>query len=113
MICFWWKAIEPKQLEVQLNLVFLVIFYLPEILWYIYGSLFFYTEMMDPCKYSKLVPNRILYLSAHAIIIYSYIYFLLLLSILAFFCIAYKTWTKKIQEDARLLTLAKNHDSLT
>ena len=46
MICFWCKSEDPKEKEACLNLVFVGLLFLPEIAWYLYGSLFIYSEEM-------------------------------------------------------------------
>ena len=46
MICFWCKSDDPKEKEAQLNLAFVMLLFLPEIAWYLYGSLFIYSQEM-------------------------------------------------------------------
>ena len=103
MICFWCKSDDPKEKEAQLNLAFVMLLFLPEIAWYLYGSLFIYSQEMQPCRHSSVVEIKVLWITAIALIAHSYIYFIVLVGVMIFFCFAYKLfvdWAKMEERQA-------------
>ena len=101
MICFWYKSDDPKEKEAQLNLVFVTLLFLPEIAWYLYGSLFIYGKEMQPCRHSSSVELKALWITAIACIAHSYIYFFVLMAVMIFFCFAYKLFLDWAKLDER------------
>ena len=101
MICIWCRGKDPKELEVQLNLFYVVSLFLPELAWYIYGSIFIYSPNMDPCRHHGETRIKALWITAIALIVHSYVYFVILLFVAIFFCCAYKLykdWSKLEEE---------------
>ena len=91
MSCFWKYGGDPKQLEIKLNMYYLITFFIPETCWYIYGSVLIYDETLDPCKNEEL-PIVALYYSAFTIVVGTYIYFIYLLGICVLFLGAFMTF---------------------
>ena len=103
MICFWCYSDDPKEKEAQLNLVFVGLLFLPEIAWYLYGSLIIYSQEMQPCWHGEEIELQILWVTALTLIAQSYIYFLVLVAVMVFFCFAYKPfldWAKLEERQA-------------
>ena len=92
MICIWCRAKDPKELEVQLNLFYVISLFLPELAWYIYGNIFIYNSSMEPCRYHEANEIKALWITVIILIVDSYIYFLVLGLVAIFFCCAYKLW---------------------
>ena len=50
MICCWWKSKEPKEVEIKINILYMFTLFVPEILWYGFGSFFAFREEMSDCR---------------------------------------------------------------
>ena len=84
--------------QVQLDLVFMCLVFLPEIGWYIYGNLFIYTDSITECKeqHSSVMATHALWISTLVLIIYGYLYMILLVGIVTFAILIYclhKAWS--------------------
>ena len=44
LIGLWWKAKDPTEFEIKVNLIFFFFVFLPEVGWYIYGNTFIYNS---------------------------------------------------------------------
>ena len=53
LVFFWWKAKDPTIYEVQVNLIFFFVVFLPEVGWYIYGNTFIYSKKTEECRGSE------------------------------------------------------------
>ena len=92
MICFWCRGKDPKELEVQLNLFYVISLFLPEIAWYTYGSIVIYSSEMEPCRVHDEHEIKLLWITVILLIVHSYIYFMILVVIAIIFCFAYKLY---------------------
>ena len=50
MLCCWWKSKEPKEVEIKINILYMLTLFVPEILWYGFGSYFAFSERMSDCR---------------------------------------------------------------
>jgi len=75
--------------------------FLPELIWYAYGSTFIYDDSIDLCKNNEDGYVKALYLTALVGVFCTYFYFLGFTVICFVFCAAYKTWYdyKKCDEE--------------
>ena len=94
LIFFWWKAKDPTIQEVQFNIFFGILVFLPEIGWYIYGNTFIYDSAEKECR--TLHPEvETLWRLSLLLIIYGYLLMLMLLGIIIFgigaYCL-YRSW---------------------
>ena len=104
MICCWWKSKEPKEVEIKINIFYLFTAFVPEIIWYGFGSFFAFSESMYECRSSDELEARILWITSLVLIIHSYIYFILLLFIFVGFCIAYRIWSRWAADEENMST---------
>ena len=58
---------------------------------------------MQPCRHGEVIELQVLWVTAIALIAHSYIYFLVLVAVMVFFCFAYKLfldWAKLEERQA-------------
>ena len=72
-------------------------FFLPEVAWYAYGSVFIYNDAISPCRSSEELLSKMLFITTMVLIIYTYLYFLVLVIVLILFCMAYNKFSKTIK----------------
>ena len=53
LIAAWNTSENPRDFEQQVNVIYIAMFSLPELVWYGYGSLMIYSSEMDACKNSE------------------------------------------------------------
>ena len=94
MICFWNRGEDPKEMEVKLNLLYMILVFIPEISWYIYGGIFIHHESMDPCKEFNegRYATSILYHSVLVLVIFGYIYLCFILLVFCVYGIVFCQW---------------------
>lgn len=83
LACFWKYSSDPTLHQVQLDLIFFCLIFLPEIGWYIYGNNFIYSQKIIDCRddNQEVMSTHSLWVSTLVLIIYGYFYMLLLLGI--------------------------------
>ena len=78
----------------MLNLLYVLMFWTPELVWYGYGSLMISSDSMTSCKnLTKETEISLLY-SAYILIIYSYVVFIVIIMAVILFLIAYIIFKK-------------------
>ena len=95
MICIWKVAKNPKESEVHINILYLISLFVPEIIWYIFGSIFIYSDLMEVCYESDDNLTKMLWATTVVLIIHSYLYFLMLVLVLIGFCVAYNQFKRR------------------
>lgn len=97
--CFWLKSEDPTMHQVQLDLVFMCLIFLPEIGWYVYGNLFIFSSQITECKdlHDDAMSTHALWVSTLILIVFGYLYMLLLLGIVILATTIYvlhKAWSE-------------------
>ena len=72
-------------------------FFLPEVAWYVYGSVFIYSDAINPCRANEELLTKMLFITTTVLIIYTYLYFLVLAIVLIIFFLAYIKFSKSIK----------------
>ena len=88
----------------MLNLLYLLMFLTPELVWYGYGSLMIFSDSMTNCKKFTEETEKSLLYSAYTLIIYSYAVFIVIITAMILFLIAYvifKRTAKSYQKTTR------------
>ena len=100
--CFWAYGKDPTALQAQLDIVFLILVFIPEIGWYIYGNTFVYSL---PCQVEMSLGSvssaefYMLWVSSLVFIVIGYLHMALFVVILVSYICAYCVYKRQLKKE--------------